>query len=317
MKQINLVLIFSLLISLLSCNDEEVDIVLPIASTYSSIYELRQSLKPAPYVVSVDPTQNFTINGPDGVQINCNANSILDSSGQPVNQAVDVTLNEYLTTDKMILGNVPTSSNGSLLVTGGSFDLKIGADNDEYSLVPWNCNCNFSVQTNPGNYLNQMQLFTGNMVNDNNGGEIVDWELNNQVETAMGTDGIFNTWGIDIGLSNCDVLYEMAGANGTQFEVTVSGVTDYTDNVTVWLVIEDFPSVVMIITVNSTPALETYVGSIPMGLNATLIGIHIDENNYLKFGSLPIEVMGDDSFNIDVDFGTEDELVSLIQSLTN
>ena len=27
--------------------------------------------------------------------------------------------------------------------------------------------------------------------------------------------------------------------------------------------------------------------------------------------------MGDDSFNIDVDFGTEDELVSLIQSLTN
>lgn len=317
MKQINLVLIFSLLISLLSCNDEEVDIVLPSASTYSSISELRQSLKPAPYVVSVDPTQNFTINGPDGVQINCNANSILDSSGQAVNQAVDVTLNEYLTTDKMILGNVPTSSNGSLLVTGGSFDLKIGSDNDEYSLSPWNCNCNFSVQTNPGNYLNQMQLFTGNMVNDNNGGEIVDWELNNQVETAMGTDGIFNTWGIDIGLSNCDVLYEMAGANGTQFEVTVSGVTDYTDNVTVWLVIEDFPSVVMITTVNSTPALETYAGSIPMGLNATLIGIHIDENNYLKFGSLPIEVMGDDSFNIDVDFGTEDELVSLIQSLTN
>ena len=46
MKQINLVLIFSLLISLLSCNDEEVDIVLPSASTYSSISELRQSLKP-------------------------------------------------------------------------------------------------------------------------------------------------------------------------------------------------------------------------------------------------------------------------------
>ena len=137
MKQINLVLIFSLLISLLSCNDEEVDIVLPSASTYSSISELRQSLKPAPYVVSVDPTQNFTINGPDGVQINCNANSILDSSGQPVNQAVDVTLNEYLTTDKMILGNVPTSSNGSLLVTGGSFDLKIGERPNRTTIVTW------------------------------------------------------------------------------------------------------------------------------------------------------------------------------------
>ena len=109
----------------------------------------------------------------------------------------------------------------------------------------------------------------------------------------------------------------MAGENGTQFEATVSGVTDYTNNVEVWLIIEDFPSVVMLTTVNSTPALETYQGSIPTGLNGTLIGIHIDNDNYLRFGSLPISVSGDDSFNIEVDFGTEEELVTLIESLVN
>jgi len=109
----------------------------------------------------------------------------------------------------------------------------------------------------------------------------------------------------------------MAGENGTQFEVTVSDVTDYTDNVEVWLIIDDFPSVVMITDVNSTPALETYAGSIPQGLNGTLVAIHIDDDNLLKFGSLEITVAGDDSFNVDVDYGTEEEFVALVQSLVN
>tara|TARA_B100001996_G_scaffold375004_1_gene354375 strand:+ start:57 stop:1013 length:957 start_codon:yes stop_codon:yes gene_type:complete len=318
MKTNKLIRILILSIILISCSKDDDDSVTPPnASSFSSISELRESLKPDPYVVTVDPTDNFTVDGPDGVQINCGPDSVLDASGQPVTENVEVSLNEYLTTDKMILANAPTTSSGQLLVTGGSFDLKIGEDADEYSLAPWNCNCSFSVQTDPGSYLNQMQLFTGNVVADNNGGETVDWEVNNNVEGGMGADGLFNTWGIDVGLSNCDVLFNMAGANGTQFEATISGVSDYSDDVSIWLVIDDFPSVVMLTTVNSTPALETYQGSIPMGLNGTLIGIHIDEDDYLKFGSLPIEVMGDDSFNIDVDFGTEEDLVALIQSLTN
>ena len=73
----------------------------------------------------------------------------------------------------------------------------------------------------------------------------------------------------------------------------------------------------MLTTINSTPALETYQESIPVGLNGTLIGIHIDDDNYLRFGSLPITVSGNDSFNINMDFGTEEELVNLIESLVN
>lgn len=142
------------------------------------------------------------------------------------------------------------------------------------------------------------------------------WDLQNQGEFEV-FDGIFQAWGIDIGFSNCDVLYDMAGENGTQFEATIKCVTDYTSNVEVWLIIGDFPSIVMLTTVNDTPALETYAESIPTGLNGTLIGIIIDDDNYLSFGSLPITVAGDDSFNINVDYGTEAELVALIESLVN
>ena len=291
----------------------------PNASTFTSIQDLRNSLKPDPHVNTVDPSGSFTVEGPDGTSITCTGNSILDSSGNIVSDDVNISLYEFNTLDEMILAKAPTTSNGSLLVTGGSFE--VTAENattgEQLEFSSWGCNCSLNIQTNPSpTHENQMVLFDGNTNNvDNNGLEVVDW---NQANADGGAgQGVFTAYGIDIGFSNCDVLYDMAGENGTQFEATVTGVSDYSSNVEVWLIIDDFPSVVMLTTVNSTPALETYAGSIPTGLNGTLVGIHIDDDSYLNFGVLPITVAGDDSFNIDVDYGTEAELVALVESLVN
>ena len=289
----------------------------PNGSVFTDISDLRASLKPSPFTQTVDPTSNFSIVGPKGTTVNCLSNSIININGNTISDDVIISLYEFTSLDEMILAKAPTTSNGNLLVTGGSFEVRANdaLTNEELDFNPWSCSCSLNIQTNPGIYENQMLLFDGNTNNlDNNGQQVVDWNMVTQGEFSV-ADGVFEAWGIDIGFSNCDVLYDMAGENGTQFEATVSGVTDYTNNVEVWLIIEDFPSVVMLTTVNSTPALETYVGSIPTGLNGTLIGIHIDNDNYLRFGSLPISVSGDDSFNIEVDFGTEEELVTLIESL--
>ena len=258
--------------------------------------------------------------GPGGTTITCTGNSIIDSSGNTVSDDVDISLYEFNTLDEMILAKAPTTSNGNLLVSGGSFEVRVEntATGEELKFTNWGCQCSLDIQTSPSiAHQNQMMLFNGNTNNlDNNGQEVVDWDLQNQGEFEV-FDGIFQAWGIDIGFSNCDVLYDMAGENGTQFEATVNGVTDYTSNVEIWLIIDDFPSIVMLTTVNDTPALETYAESIPTGLNGTLIGIIIDDDNYLSFGSLPITVAGDDSFDINVDYGTEAELVALIESLVN
>jgi len=292
----------------------------PNASTFTSIQDLRNSLKPDPHVETVDPSATFSISGPDGTTITCTGNSILDTNGNQVTDNVTISLYEFNTVDEMILAKAPTTSNGNLLVTGGSFEVTAEntATGEELQFTSWGCQCSLNIQTNPSTtHQNQMVLFDGNTNNvDNNGLAVVDWDQTN-TDGGTGAQGIFTAYGIDIGFSNCDVLYDMAGQNGTQFEATVSGVTDYTSNVEVWLIIDDFPSVVMLTTVNSTPALETYAGSIPQGLNGTLLAIHIDDDNYLRFGSLPITVAGDDSFNIDVDYGTEAELVALVESLVN
>ena len=295
----------------------------PDASTFVSILDLRNSLKPNPHVDTVDPSGSFTVEGPDGTSIACTGNSILDSNGNIVSDDVIISLYEFNTLDKMILAKAPTTSNGNLLVTGGSFE--VTAENattgQEYEFSSWGCDCFLNIQTNPSpSHESQMVLFKGNTNNlDNNEAEVVDW---NQVNTdgegaGFAQGGNFQAWDIDVGFSNCDVLYNMAGENGTQFEATVSGVSDYTSNVEIWLIVDDFPSVVMLTTINATPALQTYSGSIPTGLTGTLVGIHIDDDENLNFGFLPIIVAGDDSFNINVDYGTEAELVVLVESLVN
>ena len=305
-----------------SCNNESVGAnqSQPNASTFTSFQDLRNSLKPNPYVKTLDPSISFSMTGPGGTTITCTGNSIIDSSGNTVSDDVDISLYEFNTLDEMILAKAPTTSYGNLLVSGGSFEVRVEntATGEELEFTNWGCQCSLDIQTSPSiAHQNQMMLFNGNTNNlDNNGQEVVDWDLQNQGEFEV-FDGIFQAWGIDIGFSNCDVLYDMAGENGTQFEATVNGVTDYTSNVEIWLIIDDFPSIVMLTTVNDTPALETYAESIPTGLNGTLIGIIIDDDNYLSFGSLPITVAGDDSFNINVDYGTEAELVALIESLVN
>ena len=323
LKSIIKVLILSII--LISCssddndNDDSSPPPPPNASSFASISELKESLKPVAYVVTdVDPTQSFTINGPDGVQINCQENAIVDSNGNVVTSPVDIALTEYLTPDKMILGNAQTTSNGQLLVTGGSFELDI-TDSSGNSLNIASggagCNCNFEIQTDPGSYLSQMLPYRGTRTTTN-GADTVNWDLGN-MEGGVG-GSVFSSWGVDAGLTNCDVLYNLVTGDATQFEVTLSDVTVYNNtSTTVWMFIEDFPSVVNLTTINSTPAHETYANSIPMGLNATLIGIHIDDDDYLMFGSMSVTVAGDDTFNIELDYGTEAELQALVESLVN
>jgi hypothetical protein len=320
MKLKNLIKVLILSIILISCSNNDSDDSSPPpppnASSFASISELKESLKPVAHVVTdIDPTEDFTINGPDGVQINCQENAIVDSNGNVVTSPVDIALTEYLTPDKMILGNAQTTSNGQLLVTGGSFELDITDSSGNSLSIAGGCNCNFEIQTDPGSYLSQMLPYRGTRTTTN-GADTVNWDLGN-MEGGVG-GSLFSSWGVDVGLTNCDVLWNLVTGDATQFEVTLSDVTVYNNtSTTVWMFIEDFPSVVNLTTISSTPALATYQGVISMGLNATLIGIHIDDDDYLRFGSTSITVAGDDLFNIGVDYGTEAALQALVESLVN
>ena len=306
----------SLLFTSCSNKDDDNNPVIINADIYSSLNDLVQDLKPNTQSFTIDPTNNQTVTGEDGIIISIAANAFTNDNNNIISTPITVNLIEHLTLDDMLLANAQTSSNNQILVTGGSFNLTFEDENgSSVNVNPWNLHVQIPVLTDITGYENQMQYYQGeSSIVD--GREIVNWDIGNTSEAWMG-DGIFNIIGLEQGLANCDVLYDMSGDAPTQFEVTVSSVTDYSST-NVWMIIDDFPSVIMITSLNDTlTALKTYENSIPTGLNATLIAVTVDADSYLKFGSLPITVLGDDIFNIDIDYGTTEELTTLIQNITN
>ncbi|TBV26140.1 hypothetical protein DMZ43_09570 [Meridianimaribacter sp. CL38] len=313
-----LVLLVCIGVLALNCtNDDDNQNNIP-ADTYTSLSSLVEALKEEPQSHDItDPSVATVITGDDGTIFNIGPNAFTDDDNNVITTPVVAKLTEYLTLDKMFLNNAQTSSNGQLLITGGSFNLTFEDENgNPVNANPFNIQAQMTIQTDTtGLGLTNMDYYVGSVVTQD-GREVVNWDLNQQNENWF-NDGYFNILGLEQGLSNCDVLYDMAGETATQFEVSVSDVTDYSQT-TVWMFIEDFPSVVMITSLNDAEtALETYAGSIPLGLNATLLAITIDENSYLKFGSLPITVEGDDTFNVTVDYGTTEELTQLVSSIVN
>lgn len=313
-----IIIAFSISIFLTSCKLSDDSDPVILADSYTSLSELVETLKQESQTHTIsDPTMANTITGNDGTVINIGANAFTDNSNNTITTPVTARLSEFLTVDKMMKNNVQTSSNGQLLITGGSFEITFEDENgNPANIGPGFMQASMTIQTDTtGLGLNSMNFYVGTRTIVD-GREMVNWELGQNAE-AWFDQGSFNIGGLEDGLANCDVLYDMAGETATQFEVSITGVTDYS-NSTVWMFIEDFPSVIMITQLNDTEdALETYENSIPAGLNATLLAITVDEDNYLKYGSLPITVAGDDSFNVDVDYGTTADLEVLIALITN
>jgi hypothetical protein len=229
---------------------------------------------------------------------------------------VTATLKEFLTPNEMIKSGIQTSSNGQILVTGGSFEFNLKGENDEeLMLSSWTTNAAMPINVELSNkFMNNMMYYSGERIVID-GREQVNWNLTQGNEFSA-VEGFANFYGINVGLANCDVLFSSVVTGlGTQFSVLLDGVSDYSNSI-VWMYINDFPSVIQITSLlANNEGFKTYDDSIPIGLNASLLGIFIDEDGYLKFGTLDIQVQGDDIFTIPLDYGTIDDLKIIIENL--
>jgi hypothetical protein len=262
-----------------------------------------------------DQTTPTSITGEGGTIINFDANAFTDSDGDLVTSGIVIHLDEYLSLSQMMKNNIQTLSNGQLLVTGGSFNLAAtDVNNAPLNVNPWSVNAQLPIQTDISGFENGMSLFVGE-INTTDGIEQVNWTQASNNNEFWLNEGFMNFYGIDLGLSNCDVLYNMAGEEGTQFSVYIEdSITP--SNYMIWMFINDFPSVIAITSpTDDGLGVKTYDGSIPVGLNATLLAIGVDDDSYLRFGTLEIDVQEEDEFTIDVDYGTTENLATLINQL--
>ncbi len=310
-----------ILLSLFSCEDAEpyfpngglITDTIELPKVYTSVSDVLQEFS------SYSPIQQkgflnsegVTIRGNDGVTITLQPNSTTDvASGD----SLYIVLREYLTPNKMFYGKVQTESNQRILVTGGSFwwDLK-DTQGNSVTIDPSLAHSRINVQTDITGYQGAMEYFIGEQTNGG-GQEIVNW-FQGGGEAGF-IEGGFEIFETELGWANCDALLDIPADQYTQFKVgfSASEGIEIADK-SVFMFIQDFPSLINIYTPDGE-YLKTYDNSVPLGLNATLVGVAVDENGYLLIGSLPIQVMGDDIFTIEMSYGTTEELQQLVENIT-
>ncbi len=103
------------------------------------------------------PHRPLVVIGEEGTELLIPADAFLYPDGTPVTTDVEILLTEVANKPELILSNLPTVSNGRMLVSGGVIKIEAIADGKQLHLASGK-----SVLVNfPGGYVKDMQLFKG------------------------------------------------------------------------------------------------------------------------------------------------------------
>lgn len=103
------------------------------------------------------PHRPLVVIGKEGTELLIPADAFLYPDGSPVAKDVEILLTEVAKKSELVLSNLPTVSDGRMLVSGGVIKIEAIADGKELHLAPGK-----SVLVNfPGGYIPDMQLFKG------------------------------------------------------------------------------------------------------------------------------------------------------------
>ena len=176
------------------------------SNTFLDIKEVQNSLKPKEQLFTIhDPSVSNIIQGDEGTVISISPNAIT-LNGNPYTGVVKATLDEYLTPNSMILSGIQTTSNGELLVTGGSFELDLEGENGEdLELTNWSTSASMPLAVNLSNdFISAMRFYVGERLQID-GREQVNWELNDFEEFRPPWQGFSEFYGInlEIGRASC------------------------------------------------------------------------------------------------------------------
>ena len=103
------------------------------------------------------PHRPLVLIGEEGTELLIPSDAFVHADGTPVTGEVEILLTEVANKQELILSNLPTQSNGRMLVSGGVIHIEALAEGKKVKLAPGK-----SVLVNfPGGYIPDMQLFKG------------------------------------------------------------------------------------------------------------------------------------------------------------
>jgi len=266
------------------------------------------------YSSNRSPVQAFTVSGisggvvttSHGVIIHLPANGFVTMNETPVTGNVDIAVSEIVTPAEMILNNMPTTSGGLPLESGGEFRITARKNNQALKLAPGNF-LRIEIPDRSNVNMNNMQVFNGKM---NSRGE-VDWTANNNPGNFVVRDSMMfaksSLFCDSIEWINCD---KFINEPTVRFDV-YPGNAPSNDSTNVFVHLTGRNTIVKM---NWTQGLSYFTSDKVLPVQSTIIGISI-KNGKLFAALLPIMVTNNQSVTLNFAATTEEQLKQRLAQL--
>lgn len=268
-----------------------------LSSTSAS--KLITRLSKAPQSKTITSYDDLPLKGEQNTEVWIYPYQLQTTNNESVDFPIDIEILEVYSVSEMIFNNVPTTSNGSLLVSGGEFKLTASKNGSDLSL-----SSSISVNVPTTSPDNNMELFFGNEQTDGT----VNWFPapvdsikfdSSTVNSLYTSPSFYQIQTTNLGWINCDYFYRSTGSKSTiSFEsadesISISYIKKYIY----------FPSI------NSLANVYGSTFEVDNNIEAYFIGISADENEtpYL-FISDKVNVNGATTISIDLKETTESQL---------
>ena len=251
----------------------------------------------------------FSITGTKGIKIDFPTNAFLDANGNPVMGNVKLTLKEVLSKRDILLSGKMTESNGQILITGGEFQilaslngqpLKLNPAADVITKVPT------TLSTDP---MNLFEFLPTAAVSDST------WVLNQKARVA--TAASYYQFSLpNFGWVNCDYFYSNPNPKTTlTASPTYVGVSPSIKDQKAYLIFDNINSVIGLPYQVSIGKHQSYLNSMPIGLNGKLIIISVGMDDKIYFGATNFTVSANLHINVPMALGDQTTIDNYLNNL--
>jgi hypothetical protein len=264
----------------------------------------------------------FSIIGAKGTKVIFPANAFVDGNGNIVSGSVTVTLKEVLSKKDVILSGVMTEANGQLLESGGELLVKAKKDGADLMINPALVDNGVKVEVPKAMNDKDMGLFIQDKRRPDgttNGGQQQQqnpytwtpapyYPFGNGPNSYSFTLPGFN-W------VNCDRFYNDPNPKTTITTLPVFQDNNQVTDLQVLLVFKNITTVVTLPYDFQLQKFQSYMNSLPIGLQADLVIIGKDSDGYIQFGTQAITISAGMHINATIHRSTQSEVDTFLASI--
>ena len=297
-------LLATLSILIIACQ-RELSYSTPETEVNKSVEDFHGKNRQDQQLFTINASNGNTVSASKGTKLYLPPNGFVTRDGRPVSGNIKVAIKEIYTPMEMILNNMPTTSNGRLLESGGEFQITATQNTDTLQLAPGT----FIKITIPdlGRNMQGMQVFNGVA----NPAGTIDWIPNTTLGNVVVRDSTLfsntNLFCDDINWINCDKF-----VNEPTVEFTVfPGNAPSGDSTNVFVHLSGRNTVVKM---NWTQGLSYFKSNMLLAVPSTIVGIST-KNGQLFASIASANVQHGESVTMNFAAYTEKELKDRLSKL--